>query len=201
MGIATEQTGTATRRSRPKNRKQVILAAAGELFRQRGYHSVGIDDIGAAVGISGPAIYSHYRSKDDLLVALLEQALDVVEDGLDRARSMQGDPQARLRELVTALARVAVGEGYLAGLYVRESHHLPAEPYARLERRRRAIFTGEIELLRAARPDLSEREIRARLFSVTSGLVSSAALMPASMVWPGLDDVLVRMAMAALLVD
>ncbi|MGH3950933.1 MAG: helix-turn-helix domain-containing protein, partial [Pseudonocardiaceae bacterium] len=53
------------------SRREQILAAAAELFAQHGFHGVGIDDIGAAVGISGPALYRHFRSKDAMLGEML----------------------------------------------------------------------------------------------------------------------------------
>jgi AcrR family transcriptional regulator len=48
-----------------------ILAAAARLFAQRGFHNVGIDDIGAELSVSGPALYHHFRSKDAILTELL----------------------------------------------------------------------------------------------------------------------------------
>jgi AcrR family transcriptional regulator len=52
-------------------RRDEILAAAAHLFARRGFHDVGIDDIGAQLGISGPALYHHFRSKDAILAELL----------------------------------------------------------------------------------------------------------------------------------
>lgn len=50
--------------------QQKILLAALELFSTKGYDASGVDEIAAAVGLSGPAIYYHFRSKDDILDAL-----------------------------------------------------------------------------------------------------------------------------------
>lgn len=51
----------------PGTRREQILATAAELFAHRGFNGVSINDIGAAVGISGPALYRHFASKDDLV--------------------------------------------------------------------------------------------------------------------------------------
>src|SRR5262249_5718752 len=51
------------------SRREAVLAGATRLFRQRGYHAVSMDDIGAAVGIAGPSVYRHFASKADLLCA------------------------------------------------------------------------------------------------------------------------------------
>jgi AcrR family transcriptional regulator len=52
-------------------RRQQIIEVAAELFAERGFHGVSIYDIGAAMGISGPALYKHFASKDALLAEML----------------------------------------------------------------------------------------------------------------------------------
>ncbi len=71
-------------------RRDQILNAAATLFRRRGYHAVGIDDIGAEVGVSGPAVYRHFPSKQ----ALLESVIAAYVSGLadERRSRAQADP-------------------------------------------------------------------------------------------------------------
>jgi len=61
-------------------RRQQILDVAAEMFAQRGFHGVSVVDLGAACGISGPALYKHFPSKDamlaEMLVAISERLLD-----------------------------------------------------------------------------------------------------------------------------
>ena len=45
------------------DRRQQIIDTAAELFAERGFHGVSVNDIGAACGISGPALYKHFPSK------------------------------------------------------------------------------------------------------------------------------------------
>src|SRR6201986_3642182 len=83
-----------------RGRREQILAAAAELFASRGFHGVSIDDLGAAVGISGPAIYRHFPSKEamlrDMLVGISERLLS---EGRRRVKQATG-PDAALRALV-----------------------------------------------------------------------------------------------------
>src|SRR3954471_2823955 len=69
-----------------------ILSAAAELFAHHGFHGVGINDIGAAVGISGPALYRHFRSKDAVLGEMLTSISELLLSGA----------QARVREATDA---------------------------------------------------------------------------------------------------
>jgi AcrR family transcriptional regulator len=52
-------------------RREQILKEAAQLFAERGFHGVGVDEIGAAVGISGPGLYRHFAGKDAMLAELL----------------------------------------------------------------------------------------------------------------------------------
>jgi AcrR family transcriptional regulator len=57
-------------------RDRDILRVAERLFYERGYGAVGVDLIGAEAGVTGPAIYSHFRGKADILAALFDEAMD-----------------------------------------------------------------------------------------------------------------------------
>jgi AcrR family transcriptional regulator len=78
-------------------RRDEILAAAAHLFARRGFHDVGIDDIGAQLGISGPALYHHFRSKDAILAELLVGISEVLlaegrrraEEAADAGRALE----------------------------------------------------------------------------------------------------------------
>jgi AcrR family transcriptional regulator len=82
------------------HRREQILATAAELFAARGFHGVSVSDIGAACGISGPALYKHFPSKDavlaEMLVSISERLLEV---GRERSGSA-ADAGTALRELV-----------------------------------------------------------------------------------------------------
>ena len=71
-----------TAREAAKARRRVdLLAAAARLFAARGFDAVRLEDIGAAVGISGPAIYRHFAGKAAVLTAILDTASQDLLDG------------------------------------------------------------------------------------------------------------------------
>lgn len=84
--------------AKPARRDQ-ILAAAAELFAHSGFHGVGIDDIGAAVGISGPALYRHFRSKDAMLGEMLTSISEFLLTGGQRTVESRSG-HAALAELI-----------------------------------------------------------------------------------------------------
>ena len=67
---AHERTRAARDADNPSRREQILQAAA-QLFAERGSRAVGVDDVGAAVGVTGPAIYRHFASKDAMLAEML----------------------------------------------------------------------------------------------------------------------------------
>jgi AcrR family transcriptional regulator len=89
-----------TRTAELPTRRAQILATAADLFAARGFHGVSVVDLGAACGISGPALYKHFASKDavlaEMLVSISERLLEVGRERSERA----SDPVAAVRDLV-----------------------------------------------------------------------------------------------------
>src|SRR5947209_8681232 len=84
-----------------RDRDRELLRVAERLFFARGYGAVGVDAIGAEAGVTGPAIYTHFRGKADLLAALFDEAMDRM---LALAGPVRADPRAELENLVRANA-------------------------------------------------------------------------------------------------
>ena len=74
------------------------MAAATDLFRERGFRETSLGDIGAAAGVSGPAIYRYFGSKGELLSVLIEEAAVIwrgtVDDVLNEDMPPHGDARA-----------------------------------------------------------------------------------------------------------
>ncbi|MEV0129743.1 TetR family transcriptional regulator [Dactylosporangium sp. NPDC050688] len=141
-------------RKRPKNRKAQIALVAAELFCERGYHLVGIDEIAAAVGISGPAVYRHFPNKYAILVhatrELVTAALDTVQEA-----PADGDPAAVLDAQLAALARFTVERRKVGGLYHWEWRYLADEHRAEFREALGVLSRRLAEPLRRLRPQLS----------------------------------------------
>lgn len=67
----SEDIATTPRGRAKADRREALLAAAAALFAEHGFARVSLEDLGAAVGISGPAVYRHFDSKQAVLAALL----------------------------------------------------------------------------------------------------------------------------------
>jgi len=144
--------------------QRLLVVAAGELFAERGYAAVGMDDIGAAAGVTGPAIYRHFGAKASVLTAVFDRVIDAVTLDPDVIGELPGDadedPAARLRHLVRTYASAVSGRRRLMAVFIREVHHLPAEDRELLIERQRELLRRWRELLGLAHPDWDRERVR-----------------------------------------
>jgi len=90
-------------------RRERILASATSLFEENGFHGAGIDDIAAAAGVTGPAIYRHFKNKDAVLVALFERLAERLEAILEKVSAEIGaDASGGNRSALEMLVRLHV---------------------------------------------------------------------------------------------
>lgn len=141
--------GSITSTPRPRDRKQQIVKAAGDLFYLYGYHNVGTEQIAKSVGITAGALYRHFRGKQELLANALTDAFE------QATAFVQETSPTTLDEMVEGLADTAGTRRFLGVLWNREARHLDDEPRA-LMRKRFFDFIVEFgEHLARSRPDLS----------------------------------------------
>lgn len=107
------------RGTRPRNRRALILAAAGDLFAQRGYLQVSMSDVAKAVAVRPSALYRHFPGKGELLREAVVASLQPVVDSITQA------PDGDLDQLVSALGRALLEHRENGVLWERESRHLP----------------------------------------------------------------------------
>ena len=180
------------------NRREAILEAATRLFSTRGYADTGIDDIGEAVGVTGPAVYRHFASKQDLLVAALERAVEHAAAILPLVQAENLPPEPALRRLIDLTTRACIEERAMASLYWQESRNLPAAERERFERRQRELIEGFAQLLRAIRPELSPSASRMAVHGAAS-LMRSVATRGSTLEEDQLHRLLSSMAYASLM--
>src|SRR5512144_1425310 len=90
--------GTASRREREKaQRRDDILRAAREVFFQRGFHTVTVDDIAVAAEVGKGTVYLYFDTKETILVHLLLEGLDLLVADLEAAYAAKRRLAARTR--------------------------------------------------------------------------------------------------------
>jgi AcrR family transcriptional regulator len=90
-----------------------VFAVAADLFYRKGIHAVGVEEIVREAGVAKISLYRNFASKDDLVVAYLEDRSNVFLRGWDEAFDQyRDDPRAQLRAIMTYIAGRTTGEGY-----------------------------------------------------------------------------------------
>lgn len=176
----------------------MILDAATELFSEHGFSETGIDEIGAAVGVTGPAVYRHFSGKHDLLVAVIERSVEHLQRAVEQALDEATSPDDALRRLVHFSVDACIDDRTLTAIYWQERRNLPVRAKARVDRLHRVIVDEWVDVLRQVRPDLNDSEARMTT-NAASALMQSVANRETSIGRDRLHDLLSTMATAALL--
>ncbi|MGC2797867.1 MAG: TetR/AcrR family transcriptional regulator [Mycobacterium sp.] len=166
-------TQAPNRRSRRKSdRRLQLLAAAERLFAERGFLAVRLEDIGAAAGVSGPAIYRHFPNKESLLVELLVGISTRLLAGAREVRSRQTDAAAALDGLIDFHLDFTLGEPDLIRIQDRDLAYLPAAAERQVRRAQRQYVEVWVGVLRELEPGLAETDARLMAHAVF-GLLNS----------------------------
>jgi len=158
--------------ARGRRRREQIIEAATRLFHLQGFHATSMDEIGMAAGITGPGLYRHFSSKDDILLAVFDRIWDLLRGAIERSAGLP--PGEALDVLIDTHTTLALDQGAELMLLVRELRYVP-EYYQRAAERNDARYTDAwAEVIIKLHPELSLDEARAAGRGLI-GLIGSAA--------------------------
>lgn len=163
----------ATTRSQLKaHRRQRLLNAASRLFAERGFRAVSIDDLAAEAGVSGPAVYRHFDSKESLLAELLIRVSEeLLELGTVHSRNAVS-PFEALRQLIAFHTEFALRDRDLIRIQDHDFASLAVADAKTVSRLQRAYLEVWVEVLRSLDPSLSTPVARTKIQAVF-GLLNS----------------------------
>jgi AcrR family transcriptional regulator len=177
------------------DRSEQILRTAMHLFHERGFDGVGVDLIGEKAGVSGPAIYRYFSGKDEILITLLDEAIDRV---LMSTGGQFDDPREELEHLVRGHVQRALEERELMSVWTKERNSIPKAYRSRLSARIKRYIDRWVDCLHACYPDQS-RDVLTTAVHATHGLIDSTSIWPdKSLQTAGLADILAGMALQSL---
>jgi TetR/AcrR family transcriptional regulator, cholesterol catabolism regulator len=124
---------------RQASRREEILDVAARLF-QNGYLATSLDDVAAEIGITRPALYYYFRSKEDILAAIYERAVGALIDRASLILAEKLPPDVLLCRLVEAHVRTMLKERPIVRVFFQEKHSL-GEEAARSVKAKEVAFT------------------------------------------------------------
>jgi AcrR family transcriptional regulator len=186
-----------TRSWQKAERRQELLSAATRLFAEKGFRAVSIDELGASVGISGPAVYRHFPCKEDVLVELLVGVSKRLLDGGTSEASRGTSALDSLQRLVSFQTDFALKNPDLIRIQDRDLCNVPLRHAISVRRLQRAYVEIWVAVLLRIDPQSSPPVARTKAHAAF-GLLNST---PHSLVNHDVKDtrqILERMAMVAL---
>lgn len=193
-----------TERDRAKaDRSAALLRESARLFAERGFAGVSLEELGAAVGISGPAVYRHFASKQALLGALLVRVSDGLLDGGRAVITETTSPHDQLDALVAFHTDFALADADVIRVQDRDLESLSDDDRHRVRRLQREYVEVWIGVLSRLHPDSSDADLRVRAHACFGLINSTPHSVRGLRVIPGEDAVrgiLSTMAKAALAV-
>lgn len=169
---STTDTGSGNPAGHTLSRRDQILREAARLFAARGFHGVGVDEIGAAVGISGPGLYRHFAGKDAMLAELLVGISgQLLAEGKRRVAEAP-DAGAALEALLHGHIDFALDDRTLITLHDRELDQLRDSDRKLVRQLQRQYVELWVEVLARRYDGLDEAQARAAVHAVF-GLLNS----------------------------
>lgn len=146
-----------------------ILEAAAQIFSKKGFHAASMQDIAEAVHLQKASLYHHVTSKQEILLELLNRALDLLIERVSKACDSPAPPEEKLRRAICTYLKALSEYDYLAAVLLLE--HRSLEPELRVRHiPRRDRFES---LWR----DLIQQGVEAGIFHCHSASLAARALL------------------------
>ncbi|RUP85203.1 TetR/AcrR family transcriptional regulator [Glutamicibacter protophormiae] len=191
--------GTPREQAKSERRRR-ILDAAAELFARHGYQAVSLQSIGERAGISGPGVYRHFESKQEILAELLEGVSTRLLSGGRAIRERYGDTPEALAELISFHVDFALADSALIRVHERDFGSLEQRTRHRVRDVQRRYLAEWREVLRTLQPERPLQDHTTRAFAVI-GLINSTAYSRARTASPDEQVSAVLKEMARLALD
>lgn len=154
------------------DRRARLLELAARLFAERGYHAVSIEELGAAAGVSGPALYRHFSGKQDVLAHLLVGVSRRLLDGGRAVVDDAGSDEQALAALVAFHTDFALTDPDLIRVQDRDLASLNVAEGRLVRRLQRSYVELWVAVLERLDPGLDRATARV-MAHATFGLLNS----------------------------
>lgn len=154
------------RGTRPRNRRDLVVAAATDLFADRGYVNVAMSDVARAVNVQPSALYRYFASKQDLLVEVVARGTRL------RQEAVRVGDEGGLGRMLVALADSGLASRSSTRLWAVEARNVDADALRGLRQQVRALPDALGRLLAAERADLTAAEADVLAWSTLDVLAS-----------------------------
>ena len=111
--------------------REDILEAAAQVFRQKGFHGASMQDIADAVNLQKPSLYHHVSSKQEILLALLNRALELLLERVSPIAGQAIPADKKLQEMIHAYLQILTENTDLSAVLLFEHRSLERKQHTR----------------------------------------------------------------------
>lgn len=146
-----------------------ILDAAAQVFRQKGFHGASMSDIATALDVQKPSLYHHVKSKQEILLALLDRALGMLVDHIAVISSQELPPDQKLRQMIRGYLSALAANADLASVLLFEHRSLDKKTHIR--------HVPQRDKFEALWRDVLNEGVRTKVFELKDTALAVRALM------------------------
>ncbi len=172
--MATDGSVRTPRVRAKADRQAALLREAARLFAARGFDGVSLEDLGASVGVTGPAIYRHFSSKRALLGAILVRVSEELLDGGRTVEEETPDPTERLDRLIAFHVDFALSGADVIRVHDRELGSLSDADRRTVRTLQRTYVALWVDVLAQLHPERPRDDLRVRAHA-NFGLINSTS--------------------------
>jgi AcrR family transcriptional regulator len=183
------------------SRRDELLESAARLFMTKGYHATGVDEIGEAVGVTGPAMYRHFSNKQAILDAVCLHHIDLLLEGIGKAvTDADAPPEVLLRRLVDTRVDFALTKVASMSLHSYEERYMSSDGVRALRAKVERYFMEWMHVLVRVRPDTPTSELHTAIVAAQMLIgYTPTRITPADREVDAFREQLAQMALAVLL--
>lgn len=129
------------------SRKEQIIQAASQLFKEKGYEAASMRDIASVLGIEAASLYSHIKSKDEILETICFRMADEFLKAIDEVNDIYFNAEEKLRMAVKSHIGIITGDLNSSTVFLREWRHLPEKRKEEFIKMRNRYENGFTQIL------------------------------------------------------
>jgi AcrR family transcriptional regulator len=149
--------------------REDILEAAAQVFRQKGFHGASMQDIAKAVSLQKASLYHHVSSKQEILLALLDRALELLLERIAPIAVQELPADKKLREMIRVYLQILTENTDLSAVLLFE--------HRSLERKQHARHVPNRDKFEALWRDVVDEGVAAKLFQCEDSALTTRAIL------------------------
>ncbi len=156
--------------------RELLLVNGAALFATKGFHGVGVEELGESIGLTGPSIYRHFRTKGALLAEMLITVSESLLEGAAEVTSKNLGPEEALNALINKHIDFALSYPDLIRVHERDFSNLDEDDARQVRRLQRRYVELWVDQIVKVRPNESSESAHTLAHAIFGALNSTPRL-------------------------